>query len=148
MRRILWAGAGLTFASLFLLPAGCDNNPKPVDVTGKVVFAVPRPTAPLIVTLHPRDDANKTCTPTSQPIGDDGGFRLTKCLPGRYKATLIPVPSQLGPSAPASPGGVAAPGGLAASGLPKAYLDEQASPWEVTVPEGGKDGLELTVSPR
>jgi hypothetical protein len=146
MRRILQAPGVLAVAALFLLAAGCEKKPKPVDVSGKVVFAVPRPTAPLIVYLHPLDDANKSCTPTSQPIAEDGSFRLTKCLPGRYKATLAPVAIQIGANPPSAPGGVAAPGGPNVAGLPKMYFDEQTSPWDVTVPEGGKEALELTVS--
>jgi hypothetical protein len=149
MRRMLLAGCGATAVALVVLAAGCTKPPTPVDVDGKVVFEVPRPKAPMLVRLHPRDDANKSSTPTSpQPIGEDGSFHLPKCLPGRYKATLVLVPNQVGgnPTA-ASPGDMGAPGGPAASGLPKAYQDEQASPWEVTVTDG-KQPLVLTVSQR
>ena len=139
----------LTVAALICLTgAGCGKTPTPVDVTGKVVFGVPRPTSPLAIHLHPLEDANKTCSP-SDLLDASGGFKLKQCLPGRYKATIVAPPIQVGGGTGAGPGDVGAtPGGATAPGLPKEYFDAQSSPWEVVVPEGGKEGLVLTLSPR
>lgn len=144
--RRLWL---LTTAALLCVTvAGCGKKPTPVDVTGKVVFEVSRPKSPLAISLHPLEDVNKTCTPSGL-LDEAGGFKLKQCLPGRYKATIIAPPIQLGGGAGAGPGDVGAtPGGPTTPGLPKAYFDAQSSPWEVMVPEGGKDGLVLTLSPR
>ncbi|HVS35140.1 MAG TPA: hypothetical protein VMS17_06125 [Gemmataceae bacterium] len=139
MQRVLGA------AVVLILAAGCRKAPAAVDVAGKVDFSVSRPDATLVLSLHPLDDFNKTCTP-SAVLETDGQFKLPQCLPGRYKATLAVVQAA-GPAGPA--GGVnAAPGGPVNAGLPRAYFDATASPWEVTIPEGGKDGLVLTVAPR
>ena len=134
---------------LACLAFGCAKKPTPVDVTGKVEFAVPKPKSPLLLSLHPLEDANKTSNPSSVIDDKDGGFKLEKCLPGRYKATIAAVPLQMGGGPSAAPGDVgAAPGGAGVAGVPRAYFDAQASPWEVIVPEGGKDGLVLTLSPQ
>jgi hypothetical protein len=146
MPRILRAAAAALL--LGLAAAGCGKPPKPVDVTGKVAFEVPRPAGPLVLSLFPLDDANKTCTPSAVLDDKDDSFRLKGCLPGRYKATLALAPLQQGGGVPAAAGGVAAAPGGRKSGLPTQYLDLQSSPWEVAVPEGGKDGLVLTVSAR
>lgn len=136
-------------AALACLAVGCGKKPTPVDVTGKVQFAIPRPKAPLLLSLHPQEDANKTSNPSAVIDDKDGSFKLEKCLPGRYKATIAVVPLQVGGGPSAAPGVVgAAPGGAGVAGVPTTYFDAQASPWEVIVPEGGKDGLVLTLSPR
>ena len=139
---------GRVFAAAVLLLAGCHKPPAPVDVAGKIEFTVPRPAATLVLNLHPLEDANKGCTP-SAVVETDGRFKLERCVPGRYKATLVVAQAASGANPPAAPGGAgAAPTGPTTSGLPTAYFDVSSSPWDVTVPEGGKDGLVLTLAPR
>ena len=99
---------GWTAALLCVTAVGCGKIPKPVDVTGKVVFFGARPKAPLLISLHPQEDANKMSTPSALIDASDGSFKLEKCLPGRYKATVAVVPVQVGggpPGAPAPPRG-------------------------------------------
>jgi hypothetical protein len=100
----------------------------------------------LLLTLHPQEDRNRTCTPSALVESKDGSFQLTECLPGRYKAALAATGVQKGEADRPGPG--SRPTRAGSASLPKAYLDAQSSPWEVTVPEGGMDDLILTVSSR
>ena len=143
IRQALRLG-GWTAALLCVTAVGCGKIPKPVDVTGKVVFFGARPKAPLLISLHPQEDANKMSTPSALIDASDGSFKLEKCLPGRYKATVAVVPVQVGGGPPGAPR--ATPGFPGASGIPPIYMDAQTSPWDVVVPEAGKDGLVLSVS--
>jgi hypothetical protein len=122
MRRAIRTSRALAAAAL-LLAVGCRRAPAPVDVAGKIEFTVPRPNATLVLNLHPLEDANKSSMPTAV-VEPDGRFKLERCVPGRYKATLVVAQAASGANPPAAPGGAgAAPSGPTTSGLPAAYFD-------------------------
>jgi hypothetical protein len=127
------------------LAAGCGKKapPEQVTVKGKVVYPDGKPVTDLVLTFHPQEDVNKTSRP-SDFLSKKGTFRFD-CLPGRYKATLAPIPRQ--GHAPTGPDGTPGPGPVntpkVPAGIPQKYLFEKESPWEVDVPVDGKRDVEL-----
>lgn len=124
---------------------GCGRKaPAPVAVKGRVQYANKEPVADMILTFHPLEDGNKSKLPAFL-LNKEGWFQ-DSILPGRYKATLSPIPqgSGSGPAGAAAAGGKG-PGASAAAGQLTRYQDRNLSPWEVVIPESGTDDLLLTV---
>lgn len=126
------------------LAAGCGKPkpPEPVTVEGKVVGIDGKPLTGLVLTFHPQEDVNKASRPSAHLGQKDGSFRLD-CIPGRYKATLTPVPRQFG----AEPGSGPGPGPIGLpklpEGLPRKYLSATDSDLTVDVPAEGARNLVL-----
>jgi hypothetical protein len=137
----------VTSLLLVAFVAGCGGKPPPTPVAfkGKLVASANRPLPQLVLTFHPQDETNKKGTvPSVATNGKDGTFEGT-ALPGRYKVTAAPVPLQ-GHATPTDSGPTAGPDSKPASGtIPPAYRSAPESPWEVTIPEGGKNDIVLTL---
>jgi hypothetical protein len=121
-----------------------------VAVAGRVQFADHKPVSNRILIFHPRDDSNKAAAPPTGVV-TDGRFQFS-ALPGRYKVTLRAIPAREGgnpgggaPLAPPSPDKGPPGKGKAKSSPFFLYEDPERSPWEIDVPEGGKEDLVLTV---
>lgn len=133
--------------ALLVLASGCKKPPppEPVVLKGRVEYAGGKPVDRMVLTFQPADDAGRGNRPVAAV--NKGRFEV-KCLPGRYKVTLAAVPLQHGAAGPAG-GPDAAPGKLPRPDkpgtIPPHYANPETSPWDVTVPEGGKDDLVLTV---
>lgn len=134
--------AGLWLLSL----TGCggEKEPAPVPVKGKVQYAGGRPVVNMVLIFHPLDDTRK-CKTLSFVLDREGRFQDV-ILPGRYKATLAPLStmSHGGPAEGAQAqslhhGGVWFPRVMAR------YRDREHSPWEILIPETGKEDLLQTV---
>jgi len=133
---------------LILAAVGCAKSkppaPPPVAVSGKVVFAGSKPVVNMVISLHPQDEPNASNRP-SGALDKDGRFKIDAAIPGRYKVTLAPIPSQAG-----SAGGVELPAPKKfdpkdEKGILALFRDAKSSPLEVTVPEGGGELPVLTV---
>jgi hypothetical protein len=75
-----------------------------------------------------------------------GGFFGLSCPPGRYKVTAEPLTKDnaVGNGGPLPlPAPEDSPG--AAAAIPAEYRDARTTPLAVEVPEGGRDGVALTV---
>jgi hypothetical protein len=129
------------------LAAGCGKKtpPEQVTVKGKVVYPDGKPVTDLVLTFHPQEDVNKTSRP-SDFLSKKGTFRFD-CLPGRYKATVAPIPRQghapSGPDTAPGPGPINTP--KLPAGIPQKYLSATESDWEIDVPVGGTRDLVLTL---
>lgn len=94
----------------------------------------------MVLIFHPLDDTKRSKMPAFA-LDAQGQFQ-DRMLPGRYKATLAPLPTSSGGADAASLQGPAAPAG--ANPLAR-YTDREQSPWEIVVPQSGKDDLLLIV---
>lgn len=140
-------------AGLVLLTGCSKKAPAPVSLKGKVVFADGKPVANMILSLHPDDEATKHERLQSVVLPAEGTFEFT-CLPGRYKATLGPIPKGAG-DATAGPGTAPPPpppGSTAPTtstdpkiGLLARCADVSKTPLVVEVPASGAADLVLTV---
>jgi hypothetical protein len=140
----------LAFASLSM--AGCSGSKSPpavpVAVTGQVVDAAKKPITGMLITFHLQGGA-QAGNSRSDPLDKQGRFKV-EIIPGQYKVTLAPIPSQHGVAD--ATGELAVPPGKGSEakkpakdkGIPHAYSDAQSSPWEVTIPPEGKE-LTLTI---
>jgi hypothetical protein len=141
-----WSQAGLALASLLVLPlTGCGGKKAEplVPVKGRLVNAAGKPLANVILTFHPQEEVNKGHRGDAF-TDKDGRFSANNCVRGRYKVTLE-VPRKHGQAEPAG-GLVAAPGKDGGNaGFSSRYRDSMSTPLEVTVPEGGKEDVVLTV---
>jgi hypothetical protein len=135
--------AGLLGILLALCTFGCQKSPppKPVQVTGLVVYSNGQPVTGKVITFFPSDDNNsRGVAPTIVLEGKDGRFKV-ECLPGKYKVTMMPIPigSGGGPGNIESPPDKDAGKGketISAKRL-EPYRSTNTTPWEVTVlPEG------------
>lgn len=138
------ANAGWALAVLGLLTGGCNKKPAmlpPVPIKGQVVFADGRPVTKMVLALSPAEEANKKAKAEALLLDDTGTFSAN-LVPGKYKATLSPIPRQTGgPDGAAGGGGpIAVPGVPEASEVPPGYTTE------LVVPEGGKQDVVLTVN--
>jgi hypothetical protein len=134
------------------LPAGgCGKKPpelKPVPVKGRLLQAdkTPYPRA-MILRFVPVEEAGRIL-PSSSALTDerDGSFSAA-CVPGPCKVTLAQLPTTQGN--PAGAGGAPAANAprMEESGSLRKYLSASTTPWQITIPEGGTDDLELTVFP-
>lgn len=133
----------LTVALLELMTmTGCDGEKEltPVTVKGKVAYANGRPVPNMVLILHSLDDTTKS--PLFSLVLDKEGRFQDSVLPGRYKATLAPLPWL-------NKGNSAQEKGLlsfqerkkTASSLPARYQNREQSPWEILIPETGKEDL-------
>jgi hypothetical protein len=140
--------AGLVLAAVaatLLALAGCGHHeeaPAPVPVEGKLTTPAGKPVAHVILTFFPRDEANRG--QRFQATADKDGRFSTRCLPGRYKVALTPVPTQHGQADPTG-GGVAPPPGAGSPAVPANYRSEPQTPLEADIPAGGKQDLVLVV---
>jgi hypothetical protein len=135
--RFWW---GVVWVLAFTL-AGCSKEPsaKPVPVKGKLLSADGQPVANMVLTFHPQEDANKTNSP--QGVTDKDGAFHCDCLPGKYKVTVVPVPTRHGTIAEGpAPGRENLP---ESAMLFEEYRSPQTSSLEVTVPPEGKNDVEL-----
>jgi hypothetical protein len=134
-------------------PAGCRGRrapPPEVPVKGRVEHADGRPAEGLVLALHPRDESNKSAGLKVFPLEKGKGGRFEgRCPPGRYKVTGAPLPVTAGGAPLGSDSTSVGPGppGKEATSLPARYRDAGSTPWEVTVPESGKDDIVLTLRP-
>jgi hypothetical protein len=128
---------GAVLALVLLLP-GCAKKqpPKEEDVAGRAEKADGKPLSKVLLRFHAQDEARTVSCPTK----DDGTFEC-RCLPGRYKVTVLAIPTQSGGSP--GTGGIAAPATGSLAGVPSAYTSPTDTPLEVTIPEGGKKDIEL-----
>jgi type IV pilus biogenesis protein CpaD/CtpE len=126
------------------LLCGCTRKPPPppapVPVKGKILNQNKEPLALALVSFWPqqREDPH---TPDRYDGGTekDGTFTL-KCPPGDYMVTVTRLPTN------ATAGGLTAgPGSSLIKGIDPKYAEAKATPWNVTVPEGGKEDVLLTV---
>jgi hypothetical protein len=143
------AGAMLCLA--VALAAGCGKKPpeiKPVPVKGRLLAAdkTPYPNM-MIVRFVPVEEGGRTL-PSSSALTDekDGSFAAA-CVPGRCKVTLSHLPTSQGNPAGAAGAPAANAPRMAENAALRKYLSASTTPWDVTVPEGGLDNLELTVVP-
>ena len=132
-------GPLLVCVGLGLLAAGCGKKPPPEPVTlkGHLLKADGTPAPPMVLTLQPQEDVNKSSMP-SVATKEDGSFEV-RCLPGRYKVTAAPIPRK-GHGNP-GPGGAEGPGAGTTPGAPSKASAPRS--WEVEVPADGKSDLEL-----
>jgi hypothetical protein len=118
--------------------AGCGKSPPAaVAVKGRVSRADGKPVTNMLVTFTPRDEQNRATRPTA--LLDSNGRYEVKCVPGKYKVNLAPIPVQAGGGSPAgsgdgSVGKVPTRGDL--KPIPPKYRDAETSPWEVIVTPG------------
>jgi hypothetical protein len=119
--------------SSLLLP-GCKGEVvnDPVPVKGKVLSQDGGGLEGVLVRLEPLEDSNKSNFPEAQ-TKEGGAFELS-CLKGRYKVTIAPI--ILGQ------GGTKGPQGSGSIGKGNPYLNQST---EVTIPEGGKSDLVISV---
>jgi hypothetical protein len=130
--------------SLALTGCGGEKEPVPVMVKGKVRYAGGKPVVNMVLIFHPLDDTRKRTTP-SFVLDHDGRFQDV-ILPGRYKATLTPLPT-MNREGPAE-GMEAHPLNQRRTWLPLVmarYQDRLQSPWEIVIPETGTEDLVQTV---
>ena len=127
--------------------AGCAKSrlppPPPVLISGKVVFADGKPVANMVIFLHPQDEQAASERPNGA-LDRDGRYSL-KAIPGRYKITLLPIPSQAGS---ASAAGLPSPQKSDTKDplSPMArYRDVQQTTLQFTVPDAGGEMEKLTV---
>jgi len=142
--NIVWLTIGVILA-LFLPGCGKKKEPSPVAVTGQVRYASKKPVAEMVLTFHPLDDTNQSKLPAFL-LDKEGRFKDT-ILPGRYKVTLLPIPTSSG-NGPAGGANadVKGPGAVAGTNPLTRYRDRDRSPWgEIIIPETGKEDLLLTV---
>jgi hypothetical protein len=142
-QHAIWLTAGLIL-SLCLIGCG-KKGPAPVAVKGQVQYADKKPVTNMVLTFHPLDDTNKNNSPLCL-VEKEGQFQVNM-LPGRYKVTLanIPLGSGNGPAGGPDVGPGKGPAGVAGGNALKRYQDREQSPWEIVVPETGKEDLVLTV---
>jgi hypothetical protein len=138
---------GVVAVSLLALPlAGCGGGKKAeptVPVKGKLVNTAGKPLPNLVLTFHPQEEVNKGHAGSA--VTDKDGRFSTTCVRGRYKITVAAIPKQHAQGNP-SGGGVVVPskdgGGVSLAAI---YRDSIQTPLEMTVPEGGKEDVVLTV---
>jgi hypothetical protein len=143
---------GSLAALVVLVAGGCASKSAPakrVSVAGKIVAADGKPIGNLVITFHAQEAANADARPTGH-VKADGSFNLeNQFLPGRYKVTVVPIPSQHGTAesgglltdAPGvNAGGAKTPADRLAS-----YRNSSGSPWEVDVPPEGDAAMTLVV---
>jgi hypothetical protein len=149
MARTCGAGPALAAAAAALLAlagAGCGKKaepPAPVPVKGRVLNQAGKPLGNVIVLFFGQGPANKGLR--YDAAADKDGRFAAACVPGPYKVTLVPVPSQHGAADPSGGGVAAPPGATGASSIPAAYRSENETPLTADVPEGGNEDLRLTV---
>lgn len=138
-------GPALTVFALVCLGCSKQEPPKPVSISGKAQYANGKPITGMVLTFHPRDDSNKSNLPIAILEGQDGRFALS-CLPGKYKITMVPIPTSA-----VSMGGVELPpAGPIGKGKDKQqmmldnYRSPESSPWEITVLPDGNSEVVLT----
>jgi len=136
--------AFLLLGSVLLVPA-C-RKPPPAgepEVKGRVEDADGNPLPRVLVRFHSVQD-DKAQYRTISCLTDESGAFSGKCPPGEYKITLLavqdvkpPAEKEKGkPPPPSLPPGVA-----------KKYGSLADTPWQVTVPPGGKKDLVLQTTP-
>jgi hypothetical protein len=142
MRSILKRGVGMLV--LLSLPAcGPKQTAAPVSVKGKVQYASGKSVAKLVLIFHPLDDTRQGKIPSF--VLDAEGRFADQVLPGRYKATLAPLPRGSGPAGGAEAAPVQVPAASLRPNPLGRYQDRQQSPWEIEIPSTGKEDLLLTV---
>jgi hypothetical protein len=125
--------------------SGCTRTPPkaapPVPVKGKILDAKGNPLALVLVSFWPKDRIDPTTPEHYDDATDKNGlFAQMKCPPGEYRVTVSKLPIQR------SQGDLtAAPLGSLLTGTDARYGDSQKTPWSVTVPEGGKDDVQLAM---
>ena len=131
--RLVWLAVAVAAV------AGCRKAPPTeVPIKGEVKGPGGQALAGVIVRFHGQADKAGAQRTVSCPTGPGGAFE-GRCPPGTYKVTLLAVPRGGGPDTPE----MKAPG--APAGVPAAYASVRETPWEVEVPEGGKDDIRLEV---
>jgi hypothetical protein len=144
--RISDFGFRFVVFALLVIAAGCGGRREatPVNLEGVVKFEDQKPVPEMILNLHPQDAANQNNRPTDL-VSKGGSFKM-KCLPGKYKVTVAPIPKQ-GGSAANNP--APAPGQPVVSGTlfpgDADYRDTQKTPWIIDVPPDGQTDLVLTI---
>ncbi len=129
---------------VLLVVSGCSQPPpEPVDIEGVVQFTDRRSVPEMVINLHPEQTANQKNRPSG--LVQKGGSFKVKCLPGSYRVTFSPIPSQAGVAQ--TP--VAVPGQPASAGKlfpgDADYLSVSQTPLFIEVPVGGKTDIELTI---
>ena len=132
------------FAALALVVfVGCGAphaKLSPVDITGRLTVEG-KPFGNVMLTLHPQDSDVQGQRPTAL-VNADGVF-ATRCLPGKYRVTLSPLPHSPGD---AGPGAGTTPGAAAAAGIPSAYSSAASTPWTIVVGDSENKEFKHTVS--
>lgn len=138
MKQLRRDRAAAVFVLLCALVAspGCGNRqaalPPPVEITGQVVYANGKPVTGMVISFHADDEIAARGRVPSGPLDQEGKFRIAEVTPGRYKATLSPIPGHA--AAAADPSQLNAPGkGDQKIAVPIEYLNSSATPWSVTV---------------
>jgi hypothetical protein len=128
------SAAGLATLAAVILTAGCASKPpQEVPVGGRVENASGKPLPKIALRFHAQDEANKQAGSLTCMVQDSGEF-TGKCLPGRYKVTVLPLSAGRPGAAPKPP-----------TGTWGRYTSPTGTPWEVTVPSAGKTDLVLKV---
>jgi hypothetical protein len=140
-----WASSLLAGVGLLVALVGCSSKPlEPVPVSGKVEYQGGKPVGVVMLAFHPQDDSNKKTFPTTE-TDKDGKFSFT-CLKGRYKVTIAAIPKGHASADAPDSGGLAVPKkGQPEFGPLSAYQRLDKTPWEIDVPDTGKQNLVLTV---
>jgi hypothetical protein len=131
----------VVFGLAAIMLIGCNNTPppKPVKITGKVQYANGKPVTGMVLTFNPREEINKNDRPIFVLQGTDGRFEI-ECLPGKYKVTMVPIPSNPGsmgniqlPPTKEPEKGKTSPQQM----LLNNFRSPDTSPWEINIlPEG------------
>jgi hypothetical protein len=134
--RRQWAVGILVLFSALVASPGCGKReaalPPPVEITGQVVYANGQPVTGMVISFHADDEIAARGRVPSGPLDPEGKFRIVEVTPGRYKATLSPIPGHA--AAAADPSQLNAPAkGDRKVAVPIDYLNSGATPWTVTV---------------
>src|SRR5262245_61608164 len=147
-----WRGLSMRTAALVAFlslatVAGCAKSklppPPPVPISGKVVYADGKPVANMVIFLHPQDEPAAGERPNGA-LDKDGRYSL-KVIPGRYKITLLPIPSQAGSAGASSLPSPQKSDPKDAWNPMARYRDVQQTTLEFTVTDAGGEMEKLTV---
>ena len=125
--------------------AGCGKPPaarQPVTVSGQVLDLGGKPLALKVVSFNPQEADQKN---GASGTDAQGQFTL-QLVPGKYHVTLAEAARAGSGGVVGTEGGVAAPekGGRVA-GIPNPYRNANETPWQITIPDGGKSDLKLQI---
>lgn len=129
-RTLAIAGLALALGAALWFRGDTPTGPaQPIDIQGRLVDADGGPLARRSLRFHAQDSANRA-GPSLLTITQADGTFVGRCLPGRYRVTLM-VPSDKD----------------GAPEVPDRYRNVEETPWEVTVPVRWPRRLVLRLEP-